>query len=143
MSKRSLVFMFSGQGSQYYQMGRTFYDSNTKFRSILLRLNDVAKPLLGRSIIDVLYDDRRKKDEAFNDIKLTSVAIFIVEYALARTLIDDGVNPDVLLASSMGTYAAAAIAGALDPEAIVGCLVKLATIYETRCRRGGMIAVLD
>ncbi len=142
MSKRSLVFMFSGQGSQYYQMGRTFYDNNAKFRSVLLRLNNVATPLLGRSIIDVLYDDRRQKDEAFNDIKLTSVAIFIVEYALARTLIDDGFNPDILLASSMGTYAAAATAGALDPEAIIECLVKLATIYETRCRKGGMIAVL-
>jgi len=113
MSERSTVFMFSGQGSQYYQMGRSFFDGNAAFRNTVLQLSDVARPLLGRSIIDVLYNDGRRKDELFDEIKLTSAAIFIVEYALAKVLIDDGVKPDYLLASSMGIYAAAAIAAAV------------------------------
>src|SRR4051794_27189016 len=65
MFERSLVFMFSGQGSQYYQMGRIFFDGNATFRNTVLQLNDVAAPLLGRSIIDVLYNDGRRKDEQF------------------------------------------------------------------------------
>lgn len=142
MSERSTVFMFSGQGSQYYQMGRRFFDANAGFRNILLQLSDVAKPLLGRSIIDVLYDDGRRKDELFDEIKLTSAAIFIVEYALARVLIDDGVKPDYLLASSMGIYAAAAIAAAADPREVLKSVIKLAAIYETRCRKGAMITIL-
>jgi bacillaene synthase trans-acting acyltransferase len=142
MSERSTVLMFSGQGSQYYQMGRRFFDGNVAFRNILLQLSDVAKPLLGRSIIDVLYNDGRRKDELFDEIKLTSAAIFIVEYALARVLIDDGVKPDYLLASSMGIYAAAAIAAAADPREVLESVIKLAAIYETRCRKGGMIAIL-
>jgi acyl transferase domain-containing protein len=67
MSKRRVVFMFSGQGSQYYQMGRAFFDGNAAFRSIMLQLNDVATPLLGRSIIDVLYNDGRRSDESFDE----------------------------------------------------------------------------
>jgi acyl transferase domain-containing protein len=142
MSGPSVVFMFSGQGSHYYQMGRPLFDENATFRSVLLQLNDIAKPLLGRSIVDVLYNDGRAKGELFDEIKLTSAAIFIVEYALARTLIDDGIKPDYLLASSMGIYAAAAIATALDPLEILDSLTKLATIYETRCQKGGMMTIL-
>ena len=102
MSKPRVVFMFSGQGSQYYQMGRAFFDANAAFRNTMLQLNDVAAPLLGRSIIDILYDDGRRKDELFDRIEHTSAAIFIVEYALARALLNDGLKPDCLLAASMG-----------------------------------------
>jgi acyl transferase domain-containing protein len=143
MSKRSVVFMFSGQGSQYYQMGRAFFNANAAFRSILLELNTVAIPLLGRSIVDVLYTDGRRKDEIFDDIKLTSAAIFLVEYALAKTLMDDGIKPDFLLTSSMGIYAAAAIAEAIDPREVLESLAKLATIWEARCQKGSMITVLS
>ncbi|MEA2911840.1 MAG: bacillaene synthase trans-acting acyltransferase [Bradyrhizobium sp.] len=143
MSKRRVVFMFSGQGSQYYQMGRAFFDGDPAFRSIMLQLNDVAAPLLGRSIIDVLYNDGRRNDESFDEIQFTSAAIFIVEYALARVLINTGVKPDCLLSSSMGIYAAAAIAAALDPHEALECVIKLAAAYEARCPKGGMIAILD
>lgn len=142
MSKRSVVFMFSGQGSQYYQMGRAFFDGNPAFRSIFVQLNDVATPLLGRSVIDVLYNDGRRKDELFDEIQFTSAAIFIVEYTLARVLIDDGIKPDCLLASSMGIYAAAAIAAALDPRKALESIIKLAMAYKTRCLTGGMVAIL-
>jgi acyl transferase domain-containing protein len=142
MSKRRVVFMFSGQGSQYYQMGRAFFDGNPAFRGIMLQLNDVATPLLGRSIIDVLYNDGRRNDESFDEIQFTSAAIFIVEYALARVLINAGVRPDCLLASSMGIYAAAAIAAALDPREALESIIKLATVYKARCPKGGMIAIL-
>lgn len=143
LSEHSVVFMFSGQGSQYYQMGRIFFDENPTFRSILLQLDEVATPLLGRSMVDVLYNDGRRKNEPFNEIKLTSAAIFMVEYALARALIDDGVKPDYLLASSMGINAAAAIAAAVDPREVLDSLIKLAAIYETRCQKGGMITILS
>lgn len=142
MSNRRVVFMFSGQGSQYYQMGRVLFDGNVAFRRHLLKLDDVAKPLLGRSVIDVLYEDGRRKDEPFDDLRLTSPAIFMVEYALAQALIDDGVKPDCLLASSLGTYAAAVIAAALDPEEALEALIELARGFETKCQRGSMIAVL-
>jgi acyl transferase domain-containing protein len=142
MSSRRVVFMFSGQGSQYYQMGRVFFDGNAAFRRRFLELDDVAKPRLGRSIVDVLYNDGRTKDELFDNIQLTSAAIFMVEYALAGALIDDGIKPDHLLASSLGIYAAAVVAAALDPKEALESLIELAKNYEAKCRKGCMIAVL-
>lgn len=142
MPNRNVVFMFSGQGSHYYQMGRAFFDGNAAFRQILLQLDEVAKPLLGRSIIDVLYNDGRRKDELFDEIQLTSAAIFVVEYALANALIDHGVKPDYLLASSMGTYAAATVAEVLDPNEALRSVIAVAKGCEAKCQKGSMIAVL-
>jgi acyl transferase domain-containing protein len=141
MSEHSLVFMFSGQGSQYYQMGRIFFDGNATFRNTFHELNNIAAPLLGRSLIDVLYTDGKRKDEPFDRIEHTSAAIFIVEYALASALLDDGLRPDCLLASSMGIYAAAAIAGAVEPREALEVLLKLTTKIQAQHPKGSMIAV--
>jgi bacillaene synthase trans-acting acyltransferase len=142
MSERSIVLMFSGQGSQYYQMGHSFFDANAQFRRLLIDLDEMAIPIFGLSIIDVLYDEGRRKSDPFNHIKLTSAAIFMVEYALARVLIDDGVKPDYLLASSLGLYAAAAVSGVLEPRDVLGCLEKVSAAYETLCPKASMVAIL-
>ena len=136
-----IVLMFSGQGSQYYQMGQAFFDGDARFRNTLLELDAIAKHSVGHSIVDVLYDKRRKKEEPFEAIKSTSAAIFMIEYALVRVLLDDGLKPDYLLAASMGLYAAAATAGALDPRDVLECISKASAVYEAHCPRGAMIAI--
>lgn len=141
MAAPSVVLMFSGQGSQYYQMGRAFFEGNTKFRSTLFDLDAIATRVVGQSIVDILYDDCRKKDEPFEAIELTSAAIFMIEYALVRTLLDDGIKPDYLLAASLGIYAAAAAAAALEPDHALECLAKASAAYESCCPRGAMIAI--
>jgi acyl transferase domain-containing protein len=50
-------------------------------------------------------------------------------------------SPTTLLALSMG-ICAAAIASVIDPREILETLAKLATIYEARCQKGSMTAVL-
>jgi acyl transferase domain-containing protein len=142
MSEPSVILMFSGQGSQYYQMGRAFFDGNAGFRRGFLQLNAIAEPMLGRSLVDVLYNDGRTKDQSFDDIALTSAAIFVVEFALAKVLLEDGIRPAYLLGASMGVYAAAAVAGALDPGEALECLAKMAAVYQEQCPKGTMLAIL-
>jgi bacillaene synthase trans-acting acyltransferase len=139
--KLSTVMMFSGQGSQYFQMGRAFFGANATFRNTLLELDGLARQTVGQSIVDVLYDDRRKKDEPFDAVELTSPAIFMTEYALVSALLEDGIKPDYLLAASMGLYAAAAVAKTLNPRDILQCLAKTSAIYKSNPTRGAMIAI--
>jgi bacillaene synthase trans-acting acyltransferase len=136
------VLMFSGQGSQYYHMGRRLFDNNRAFKGHMTRLNDVAASLLGVSVIDALYDDRRTKAERFDQITLTSAAIFIVECALTRTLTENDVAPDYLLGTSLGTYAAASLAGCFEVERGLVSVINIALALEAHCQPGSMLSIL-
>ncbi|CAN7768802.1 acyltransferase domain-containing protein [Rhizobium leguminosarum] len=143
MAETTTIFMFSGQGSQYYHMGREFFDEHAIFKKTLLDLDEIVASLVSRSVIDILYDRGRKKDEIFGDTVLSSVAIFMIEYALAKALISDGIVPDAVLGCSIGTFAAATIASVMDPKGALTTIVNLTTIIERLCDKGSMIAILE
>jgi bacillaene synthase trans-acting acyltransferase len=135
------VFMFSGQGSQYFQMGRELFRTNDTFHSWMVRLDAIAEELTGHSVIGTLYADTSRKSDSFDRTLLTHPAIFMVEYALAQTLIDAGVLPDVVLGASMGSFAAATVAGFIEVADALASVVHQAIALE-ECERGGMLAVL-
>nr|WP_249157087.1 acyltransferase domain-containing protein [Bradyrhizobium diazoefficiens] len=137
-----LAFMFPGQGSHYYQMGRELFDGHAAFREQMVEMDKIVVAQLGCSMIDVLYSDDRQKDDLFDRTPLTNAAIFMVEYALAKSLIADHVVPDVLVGASMGMFAAAAIASAIAFEDALVATIKLGLILEERCHKGAMVALL-
>ncbi len=137
------LFLFSGQGSQYYQMGLALYRDEPLFRHWLERLDLVAEELLGESIITLLYQEDRGIADPFIRTRYSHPALFMVQYALARTVLDKGVEPDLLLGTSLGEYVALAVAGMVDPEEFLALLINQAEQLEQRCRPGAMLAVLD
>jgi acyl transferase domain-containing protein len=142
MGDSKTVFMFSGQGGQYYQMGRPLFEQVPAFRRQLRALDAMAQDLGSVSIVAALYDDTRGKAEPFDRTRLTHPAIFMVECALARTLIEHDVHPDLTLGVSMGAFAAAAVAGHLGTEAALALVLRQARAIEAHSEAGGMIAVL-
>src|SRR5690349_11489627 len=84
------VFMFSGQGSQYFQMGKELFNKNDTFRTWMVRLDEIARRLAGRSVIETLYSEAHRKADRFDCTLLTHPAIFMVEYSLAQTLMQAG-----------------------------------------------------
>ncbi len=136
------VFMFSGQGSQYFQMGKALYDSNETFRGWMLRLDEIALQASGRSVIGALYSDEHRKGDPFDRTLLTHPAIFMVEYSLAQSLMHAGVRPDMVLGVSLGSFAAAAVAGFLEVEDALTAVIQQAIALEKWSEPGGMTAVL-
>jgi acyl transferase domain-containing protein len=136
------VFMFSGQGSHYYQMGKGLFDGDPTFREWMRRLDESARPSVGTSVVEALYASAHSKAEPFERTLLTHPAIFMVEYALAQSLARAGVRADMVLGASMGAFAAAAFAGILDVEDALAAVVRQATALEQGCEAGGMTAVL-
>jgi bacillaene synthase trans-acting acyltransferase len=134
--------MFSGQGSQYFQMGRALYDGHDAFRQWMVRLDDIARRSSGRSVIESLYSDAHGKGDPFERTLLTHPAIFMVEYSLAQCLIHAGVWPDMVLGVSLGSFAAAAVAGFIDVEDALTAVIRQAIALEECCEPGGMTAVL-
>jgi len=142
MDLNSTVFMFSGQGSQYFHMGRALYDCDHTFREWMIRLDGVAKEVSGLSVIEALYSGSRSKGDPFDRALLTHPAIFMVEYSLAQSVINAGVRPDIVLGVSMGSFAAAAVAGFIGVEDALTAVTRQAIALEECCEPGGMIAVL-
>jgi bacillaene synthase trans-acting acyltransferase len=142
MPVRETVFMFSGQGSQYFQMGRPLFEQNDTFRDWMLRLDDIGRRSSGRSIVEALYSGRHSKADPFDRTVLTHPAIFMVEYSLAQSLMHAGVRPDMVLGVSLGSFAAAAVAGFIDVADALTAVIRQATVLEECCEPGGMTAVL-
>lgn len=140
---RPTVFMFSGQGSHYFQMGKNLYDGHPAFRHHLDSLDALARERLGQSVIAHMYDAGRTIHEPFDRLLFSHPAIFMVEYALAKTLEELGIRPDILLGSSLGEFTAAVIGGMVEVADAIEILVRQARMVEQTCPPGGMVAVLD
>jgi bacillaene synthase trans-acting acyltransferase len=134
--------MFSGQGSQYFQMGHALFVQNPVFRSWMLRQDEVVRELSGHSIVEVLYSLSNRKCDPFTRTLFTHPAIFMVEYSLAQALIGSGVVPDMTLGASLGSLAAAAISGCVSVEDALSAVVRQASAFESSCAPGGMIAIV-
>jgi acyl transferase domain-containing protein len=142
-SERPVVWMFPGQGVQYFQMGRMLYDGNETFRFWMDRLDAVAADYVGQSIVGVLYDRERAKGEPFDQIVYTHPALFMVQYAMTRTLLAAGcAAPDYLLGASLGEFIAAAVAEVAPPEVMLFDLIKQARLFDAHCE-GAMLIVID
>jgi bacillaene synthase trans-acting acyltransferase len=140
VSTLKTVFMFSGQGSQYPGMGRELFATNDVFRRSMLRLDAHAQMLGGEPVIEALYSG--SATDPFDRTLLTHPAIFMIEYSLAQCLISAGLEPDMTLGASLGSFAAATVAGCMDVEDAMRAVMQQAFTFEARCIRGGMIAIL-
>lgn len=142
MRARPVVFLFSGQGSHYYQMGRELFECNATFREYLNAADAAAREQLGMSVLQEVFNPQRRKSDLFDRTLLTHPAIVMVEWALANTLIDAGIEPDYLLGASLGSFAAAALADSLSMEDALAAAIAHARAIEQHCPAGGMSAVL-
>lgn len=134
--------MFSGQGSHYYQMGLELFEGHPTFRNVMLEMDAIVGPVLQCSIIDTLYYAGKRKAEVFDNTTLTNAAIFMVEYALAKALIADDIVPDILISTSTGIFAAAAIASVINRDEALVTAAKVGMIFEAHCAKGTMVALL-
>lgn len=140
MSK-PIIFMFSGQGSQYFRMGYALYNENAVFRNYMDSMDETVKQFSKKSVIQYIYQDI-KKGNTCDDITFTHPAIFMIEYALASTLIDYGISPDSVMGVSLGEYSAMAVSGAVDAQEMLKCVIRQAQIISEKNIQGKMLTVL-
>jgi len=134
--------MLSGQGSQYYHMGKELYLKNAVFRHWMSKLNDLICQEFGILIIDQIYNPTSNRTDRFDNISYTHPAIFMIEYSLAQMLIESGIEPDFILGASLGEVTAVAIAGALSLDKSLECIFKQVELLVNLCQSGGMMAII-
>ncbi|NKB23924.1 MAG: acyltransferase domain-containing protein [Kiritimatiellae bacterium] len=142
MKEEPVIWMFSGQGSQYYQMGRDLYEQNPIFRQSMDHCSSFLKPLIGASLCEVIYQQNEDRFAPFDHTLYTHPAICSIQYSMAQTLLQQGFRPDYLLGYSVGEVAAHIMAGVFSLEEGLKLLVKQASLLETHSSKGSMMAIL-
>nr|QVV57688.1 KR domain-containing protein [Myxococcales bacterium] len=89
-------------------VARTLHDAVPPFRAALAECEAVIQPLLGRALTPLLLDDT---SAALGDERTRDLALFSVQYALARLWQAWGVKPSAVVGVGVGEFVAAAIAG--------------------------------
>jgi malonyl CoA-acyl carrier protein transacylase len=140
-SRPRIVFMYSGQGSQYYGMGHELYQRDRVFRDAIDDCNAIYRDMTGRDMVREIYDESRRWQN-MTDIMLSHPALYSLGYALTVAMVAAGVRPDAVLGYSLGEYVAATVAGVLGHEDAMRTVVKQAKMFRDCSVRGGMLSVL-
>lgn len=111
----AVAFLFTGQGSQYSQMGRQLYETQPLVRRTIDECNELLRPYLAQPLLSVLYP-QPGQPSPIDDTAYTQPALFALEVALARLWQSWGVKPTAVLGHSVGEFAAAHIAGVFSLE---------------------------
>lgn len=138
--KHKIVFMFTGQGSQYMGMGRQLYESQPTFRKTLDYCDQLLQPLLGKSILSVLYPDPGI-DSPINETVYTQPILFALEYALAKLWQSWGIEPTAVMGHSVGEYVAACVAGVFSLDDGLKLIAHRAQLMQTLPACGKMVAI--
>jgi len=137
---RGVVFLFPGQGSQYFGMTHDLYRTEAVFREHIDHCADILEPHLDQDLRDLLYHDDGQNDARLEQTALTQPALFAVEYALARQWMAFGVQPQAMAGHSVGEYVAACLAGVFSLEDALGLMAMRGKLVQS-LPGGAMLAV--
>ena len=135
-----VVFVFSGQGSQWIGMGRTLVAQDPAFRAAFEACEAAIERFAGWSLRAEIH--AAAEPNATMPVDVIQPAIFAMQVSLAAALRARGIEPDAVVGHSMGEVAAAHVAGAIGLEDAVRVICTRSRLARERASgRGGMAVV--
>jgi len=130
-AQKSVAFLFTGQGSQYANMGKELYRSEPVFRAAVDQCAELLDNELPKPLLEVMHSDG--DDGLLNQTQYSQPAIFTIEYALAELWRSRGLEPCAVLGHSVGEYAAAVVAGVLTLKDAVHLIAQRGRLIAEKC----------
>ncbi|MBR9819790.1 MAG: SDR family NAD(P)-dependent oxidoreductase [Rhodobacteraceae bacterium] len=138
-TETSLCFVFAGQGSQWWAMGRQFMEHSPVFRDAVEAYDAHFKKVAGWSLVDELLADEAAS--RIDDTAVTQPALFAIQAGLGALWESFGIKPDMVVGHSIGESAASYIAGGLTLEGAASFLSKRGVVRDQLGQKGAMAAV--
>lgn len=136
---RRTVFVFPGQGSQWYGMAQELMQREPIFRDMLQQCDQIIYPLTGWSILQELQT--QEELSRLNQIDVIQPLLFAIQVSLAALWRSWGVIPDAVVGHSMGEVAAAQVAGALSLEQAAKLICGRSRLLRQFSGTGAMLLV--
>ncbi|MFX0111904.1 type I polyketide synthase [Bacillus pumilus] len=140
----AVVWMFSGQGAQYVNMGKDLYEKDPEFKQTLQKCFAIILSLSGVEIENVLYptteEEFIKAEQLIQQTSYTQIILFSFEYALASKLMGLGIRPHYFIGHSIGEITAACVAGIIHLEDAIRIVLKRGSLMQ-KMPRGEMAGV--
>lgn len=139
VERPAVVYLMPGQGTHYPGMGSALYRTEPTFRAELRRCVEIVSRAGGIDLQRLLIHEA-SDGAALGDTVVDQPAIFAVEWALARTLVEWGIAPDRLIGHSVGELVAAALADVMSLEDALTLVSERARLMQA-APQGAMAAV--
>jgi acyl transferase domain-containing protein len=138
--RRKLVFVFPGQGSQWFGMGRTLLKQEAVFREAMERCDRAMRPHGDWSLLAELTATDPAHSRS-NEVDVLQPALLAIQVALTALWRFWGIEPDAVVGHSMGEIAAAHVAGTLSLEDAARVICSRSRIVRPTIGHGAMAAV--
>ncbi|NOK74173.1 MAG: hybrid non-ribosomal peptide synthetase/type I polyketide synthase, partial [Chloroflexi bacterium AL-N5] len=137
-----IVFLFSGQGSQYVRMGRDLYETEPVFHDIVDYCADTLRPYLDVDLRDIVYPSvgEEEPSQLLEQTAVAQPALFVIEYALAKLYQSWGIHPDVMIGHSIGEYVAACLSGVFTLDDALALVAQRGRLMQS-VAPGSMLSV--
>jgi acyl transferase domain-containing protein/SAM-dependent methyltransferase len=139
----NICFVYSGQGPQWWKMGRQLYNSEPVFRLWIDKINSELEKITNEwSLVQELIETTDEKSSRINDTNIAQPCIFALQVALTALWLSWGVRPKVIVGHSVGEVTAAYVGGRITLAEGVQVIYHRARLQHRNTRQGGRMLAL-
>jgi acyl transferase domain-containing protein/acyl carrier protein len=134
-----IAFVFSGQGQQWWGMGRQLLEEEPVFRGVMEPCDALIRSHAGWSLLEELSVDESRS--RLGETEIAQPAIVALQIALAALWNSWGIAPDAVTGHSVGEISAAHVAGVLGLEEALRLTIERGRVMQRATGRGRMLSV--
>ena len=134
------AFVFSGNGAQWVGMARSALERSPAFRRHFAKVDRAYQDVAGSSLKKLIAAEDLA--EQIDRTEIAQPLLFAIQVAIAKCLIEKGVQPSCVVGHSVGEVAAAHISGALDLRQAAS-VIRARSHYQEMARGLGRMAALQ